>query len=78
MIDQIEELNVRMSEIGLEDDCVDTEALRDKYFGNGAEEDVNEAPKEEPHESNEQKETVEKQENEEGQIEGEEEEEKEE
>lgn len=47
LIDQIEELNVRMSEIGLESDCVDTEALRDKYFGNGAEEAQHEEEKKE-------------------------------
>ena len=43
LIDQIEELNIRMSEIGLEDEIVDTEALRNKYFGDeNEEEDSNE------------------------------------
>ncbi|OHT10582.1 Psp-related protein [Tritrichomonas foetus] len=39
LIDQIEELNVRMSEIGLEDQIVETEPLRDKYFGDKNEEE---------------------------------------
>lgn len=39
LIDQIEELNIRMSEIGLDDDIVDTESLRQKYFGDDDEEE---------------------------------------
>ena len=44
LIDQIEELNARMSEIGLESEMVDTEQLRQKYLGNG-EEDENDNKK---------------------------------
>lgn len=45
LIDQIEELNLRMSEIQLEDQMVDTDQLRDKYINNdngNEEEDVEE------------------------------------
>ncbi|KAK8844957.1 hypothetical protein M9Y10_021130 [Tritrichomonas musculus] len=41
LIGQIELLNVRMSEIGLEDEIVDTEELRSKYFGDENEEEEN-------------------------------------
>ena len=65
LIDQIEELNVRMSEIGLESDCVDTDSLRDKYFGNGAEEAQQpEEKKEDVEEANEEEETPEEEKNE--------------
>lgn len=35
LICQIEELNIRMSDIGMESDVVDTEPLRSKYLGTG-------------------------------------------